>query len=248
MKNINLFRKVLRGFILLGLIYVVYSVIYYFVSANNLKSKVDENTFEIGKLLNISEDRIKYFGEYDFKNSFFSSEAIIDDKYYVSVIKVGKLTDKNKSVADIVHISPKPFSKSNQENFFTRNDFIIKPSKNFHNPYSLVFNTSIFPVKIRAIKIYTKWNIKLNNKIKNENFLEININSEELSFNFNNTGQEDMFFTPFGNKYMTNILICKNNYGEVYIVNLSSKVDMVNEKIIAVSPPLSSITELYKLD
>ena len=242
MKNINLFRKVLKGFILLGLIYVVYSVIYYFVSANNLKSKVDENTFEIGKLLNIPEDRIKYFSEYNFKDKFFSSEGMVDDKYYFIVVRIGNLKDKYRPISDVIHISSKPFSTISQENIFTRNDFINKPSKSIHNPYLLSFNTHTFPVELGTILVYTKQNMKVYNSINNDNLLELNTDSNEISFSFNNTLEEDMTFKSYRNQNV-NILIYKDK-NDVYLMILSSRIDVIDGEIFPTSPALSTISEL----
>jgi hypothetical protein len=242
MKNINLYRKILRLFILLGLIYVVYSFIYHIWSASKLVDMYETNIFKIGKILNISEDRIKYFGEYNFKDKFFSSEGMVDDKYYFIVIRVGNLKDKYRPVSDVIHISSKPFSTTNQEDFFTRNDFISKPSKSIHAPYLLSFNTRIFPVELGTILVYTKQNMKIHNSINNDNLLELTTDSNEISFSFNNTLEEDITFKSYRNQNV-NLLIYKDN-NDIYLMILSSRIDIIDRELFPTSPPLSTISEL----
>lgn len=242
MKNINLFRKVLRGFILLGLIYVVYSFIYYFWSASKLVDMHDIKIYKIGKILNIPEDRIKYFGEYNFKDKFFSSEGMVDDKYYFIVVRIGNLKDKYRPISDVISISSKPFSVSNRENYFTRNSFIIKYSKSIYNPYFIDFNTHTFPVELGTISVYTKQNMKVYNSINNDNLLELNTDSNEISFSFNNTLEEDMTFKSYRNQNV-NILIYKDK-NDVYLMILSSRIDVIDGEIFPTSPTLSTISEL----
>lgn len=233
--------KLLRIFGLLVLLYLVYSIVYHFVSSSKFTVNEGKAQFKIGNLLNISEDRIEYLGESNFKNNFFSSEAIIDNKYYVIVIRIGTLLDKNKTLTDVINISSKPFSTNNKDNFLTRNDFITEHAKSIHRPYLVEFNTRIFPVKINSLEIYTEKNIDIE-YIRSRDILELGVYSKNILFSFNGLKEADLLLSSFKD-HESSILIYKDMFNYLYVINFSSKLDIVDGKLKFLASPIK-VSEL----
>ena len=243
-KNKFYLGRLLLIFGLLIIICVIYGIVHHNISLSKLK-EVDKGAYKVGKLLQISEDRIEYVNSYNLNSSPFSIAAIIDDKYYVSCFRVGYLKN-NESLFNIVGISKKPFSKSIQENYLTRNNYIPLPMKSIHNPYSLLFNTSLFPVNIELIKIYfepEKQSILLNKEIIEKIDLGFVVEAKNISFSFNGDNQEDMILNSFYDNHKTNILFIKDDKSNVYIICLSPKIDIIEDKRVT-SAPFKTLKEL----
>ncbi|WP_128149566.1 hypothetical protein [Apibacter raozihei] len=135
--------RLLLMIVLLIFICAVYNIIYYNISSAKL-IETKNKTYKIGNLLGISEDRINYINSFELNKMPFSVEAIMDERYYIACFKIGYIFE-NKSLFDITRLSTIPFLKKEQDNFLTGGNYIRFPPTTINNPFSVLFNTQLFP-------------------------------------------------------------------------------------------------------
>lgn len=197
-KHLFLFVLLIAG------IYCIYRLIKFESSESQITYDNAIPRIKVSQLVGISEDRVRYSKSFYIKKTFVGFNAFIDEKYFITVTKLGK-TNGNYT---LIRSNKRPENNSDIIGF--------DPSDvEDQNSRYLNMDLSKYPFDIHYLYYYFEGDT---NKV---NFYETNFYEIEAIFNFFNLSfikenRKDFGYVGMNKKNSISFIIYKN---ELYILN-----------------------------
>ena len=208
--------KLIISFVCIFTLYIIIIIFMYFNEKNIINYKTASSNLKLSELIEIQEDRIDYKEILYFKEDQIGFNALIDNKYFISVTKLG-IYDNN---LELNKLSSMP-SVNKKLNFYTSNT-------DTSDINSRLIHTKKYPYVIHKLNYYINDSILTINK---NTFLEIITECTELAdieeveiaacgnlyFSFNDEILSDFGLVNF--KKNNSFSFIKYN-NELYFINL----------------------------
>lgn len=208
--------KFIISFVCIFTLYIIIIIFMYFSEKNIINYKTASSNLKLSELIYIQEDRIDYKEILYFKEDQIGFNALIDNKYFISVTKLG-IYDNN---LELNKLSSMP-SVNKKLNFYTSNTDTLDI-----NPR--LIHTKKYPYVIHKLNYYINDSILTINK---NSFLEIITECTELAdieeveiatcgnlyFSFNDEILSDFGLVNFKKNNSFSFIKYKN---ELYFINL----------------------------
>ena len=159
-------KKIIISFVWFFSLYIIIIIFIYFNEKNIIKYKTESSNLKLSELIDIQEDRIDYKEILYFNEEQIGFNALIDNKYFISVTKLGKY-DNN---IELKKLSSMP-SVNKKLNFYTSNTDSLDIN-------SRLIHTKKYPYVIHKLNYYINDSILSINK---NSFLEIITECSELA-------------------------------------------------------------------
>ncbi|WP_345987747.1 hypothetical protein AAEU33_12055 [Chryseobacterium sp. Chry.R1] len=198
MKKKRLLIYLIVGLTVIG--YLIYRTVLFSEYDNKLTVSNSKPEIKLGDLLNKNDIKVDYLKSFKYDNTSIGFDAIVNNKYYVKVTKLGKLRN-----------IPFVINKTNKD--FIINYEITRFPIDVDVQIAQYFSFYDFPFHIKEAKYYID-----GKELKriDDQFVEIIFQGNYINFSFNNKGKEDFgYLTP--NEEMSVSFILYNN--EVYAIN-----------------------------
>jgi hypothetical protein len=232
--------------ILLSLViaYILGSFIYGSNTLNKIKPLQEEPKFQISSVLNIDRKRIVFHSAYRLKGDFLCINYLIDNKYYLSISKFGKLK------ADITgdnFITIKKHDFSNGYNWFGYNNIAYpRGDTDFYQNFEPVYNVSLLPLlEIKNINLYIRGEIISKKLIEDDSIIEYEIKASYISFSFNNLDKK--IFAYGAKESKCSLIFAKDTSNNFYIINLAPISDITNKGYVF-KAPYKTLKEILEED
>ena len=205
---LNPLKQLIIVLLLLIAIRGLYGICIWGVNISRLK--LDENTksFDLDSLFNIDNNRISKKETISYRNKDICCNYIIDDNYYLSVLRAGYISDEfdwNK-----VYILDTLEDIRNKYEYIIDMPTSIFLKDNYLGVYYCSFNTTITSYKsIKEISLYINGDI-YNKKLFNKDLMIIQANISNVVFSFNQQKNKlDISFTYHPNFISPSFIIIK---------------------------------------
>lgn len=230
---INIFKII----IFLIIVYILYFFISVCLSKSKLISKENHGEFKLSSLLTIKENRIEYESLLYKEDKFFGARGVIDSFYYFSIIKIGKVD--NKDLNDIIKFRTTEIPRRNK---WFNYDIISPDPTSINVNFNPFFNIYVLPLanKVDFIEIYV--NGKVLTHYFNNNYIEYQFNSSNIDLTFNNLDKNDFGYIGF--KELSSIVFIKDQLN-LYIMNISPIVD-IGEGTYMLKVPYKGLKEILQ--
>ncbi|WP_261510112.1 hypothetical protein [Chryseobacterium paludis] len=185
------------------IIYLIYRTVLFSEYNNKLIVSNSKPKFALEDLLNNRNIKVAYLKSFNYDNNNIGFDAIVNDKYYIKVTKLGMLNNT-------------PFAINKSNNDFAINYEITRFPIDADVQIGQYFSFYDFPFHIKETKYYLD-----GKELKriDDHFVEIIFQGNYINFSFNNKGKKDFgYLTP--NEEMSVSFI--NYKNELYAVNTKS--------------------------
>lgn len=180
------------------LVYVAFKTYNFQKYSNKIEVRNEIPTVTLNTLLN-KQLNVKYLKSFYYDNQCIGYNAILDNKYYLSVVKIGQADRK----IDLMKLD-KPYSEE---------DLISLPPIDVEEQIGRFMNFKNYPYKINAVNYYVKGK-ELD--IMNMKFSEIIYNAKYINLSFNDIQKTYFIYSTPQEKMSLSFINYKN---ELYIIN-----------------------------
>ena len=221
-------RKVCKivfwGIFVIIISYILFFFIYTSIAMSKLKTINGKSVFDVTVILDIPKDKITMESETYNKKEFIEYDCIIDSTYYITIVKVGKIS--NTKLQNCLRFANQPIPS--RENWF--NYDLMSPAPfpldGFTTPYFAIFNVFTLPLKeIDKINVFVNGKI-ISKEYINDNMVSYFVEScSSTTFSFNNINKFDMEFiyAEISNPLPANIFFTIDADKNLYIGCASTK-------------------------
>lgn len=150
-------KKIIFTLASLIFLFIIFIITNIYIIRNTITYSDEASFLKLSELIEIEEERVIKQKSIFFKNEFIGFNAIIDNEYYVTLLKIGNITTQ-KNFKQIIKMP----SINKDLNFFTSNDTL---DLNF-----MLIDINQYPYKIQKIDYYIGNNEA---EVKKEKFFEI---------------------------------------------------------------------------
>jgi hypothetical protein len=189
------YLTVVFGILGIVIFYLLFFFIYTSISKNRLNTIEGKSNFDIATILSISKDSITTENETYNKGEFIEYDCIIDNTYYISIIKVGEIG--NITLSDSLCFENQFFPS--REGWFNYEITTPHPMANMI-PINYIpwYNVFLLPFKeINKINIFIDGEI-FKKEWLNSRTLSYSLGMSHAQFSFNNMNKVDLEFSPVG--------------------------------------------------
>ena len=180
---------------------MAYKVIAFFILDSQIAQDNAKPKIKLSQFITISEKRVKYSQSFYINKDFIGFNAFIDEKYFITVTKLGKVSKGYK----IIQTNKKP-NNSTTINLFDPSDVEDENSRyiDLHN----------YPFQIRQIYYYAD-NSVLN--INQSKFYEVGAIFSFFNISFKGENRKDFGYAGFKKKKSISFIEYKGN---LFVLNL----------------------------
>ena len=168
----------------LMLIYIAYKIIAFFILESQITQDNVKPKIKLSQIITISEERVRYSNSFYIKKDFIGFNAFIDEKYYITVTKLGKVTKNYK----IIKTDERPNNSTNINLIHTTDD------EDENTRYIYLHK---YPFYITKIYYYAD-NLVLN--INQSKFYEIETIFNFFNISFDEENRQDFGYAGSKNK------------------------------------------------
>lgn len=194
-------KKALILVLIIIVSYLLFKLISYCVFEAKISYDTKKPIIKLSQFVNISEKRVKYSQTYYINNDFVGFNAYIDQKYFLTVTKLGKIATDYRIDKTI----KKPDESTNL------NLFSVSDIEDQNGRY---IDLNRYPLKIEKINYYLEGEI---NNINQSGFYEIEAVFSFFNISFNSENQKDFGYVGFKSSQSISFIRYKD---DLFVLNL----------------------------
>ncbi|WP_426278408.1 hypothetical protein ACN9MN_03585 [Chryseobacterium sp. S-02] len=198
-------KKLLYFYLFVGICilgYVIFKTYDFQKYSNKLEISNTKPVFKIENLFNTNNLRISYLKSVNYDKKPIAYTAIIDNKYYINVIKLGK-GDNNLKINKI------PTN-------FEENNVIAIPLIDADEQVGHYINFENYPFNVKEIKYYVNGQ---DIRTLNDQFSEIIFKGDYINFSFNDENEKDFGYVTPNEEMSISFVVYKN---DLYAISMKS--------------------------
>ena len=225
-KTINYFRTIAVSVLILIAIRILYSVCIWGINTSRLKLEECINNYDFVDFFNINNKRITKEETIYYRNKDICFNLIIDEKYHLSVFRVGRFSENfglnNIQVLDTL------------ENIRNNYDHVINvptkifPKDEYLGVYMSSFNSTILSeVNINEMSLYINGDV-VHKKVVDKDLMIFQVNMGIAIFSLNKSKNKlDLSYIYYPNYASSSFIIFrKGKEGQLYIYITNYPIDM----------------------
>lgn len=198
-------KKLLYFYLFIGICilgYVTFKTYDFIKYSNKLEISNSKPIFKLESLFDTNNLRINYLKSVNYGKKPIAYSAIIDSKYYITVIKLGKSNNNLK----INKISTN----------FEESNVIAIPLIDADEQVGRYINFENYPFTVKEIKYYVNGQ---DIQTLNDQFSEIIFKGDYINFSFNNENKKDFGYVTPKEEMSVSFVVYKN---DLYAISMKS--------------------------
>ncbi|MBS7256136.1 hypothetical protein [Flavobacterium branchiicola] len=183
------------------MVFMVYKIVIYIASDFGITTNKLQSKIKLSELINISENRVDYSLNYYINKDFVGFNALIDERYFLTVTKLGKIINGY----ELISTNKQPRKKTNF-NFFSFSDINDKSGR--------YIDLDNFPFNTKKLYYFNTGQIS---RINQSEFYEIEGKFSLFNISFENEDKRDFGYVGFEGKQSISFI---NYKGNLFVINL----------------------------